>query len=137
MIGDGDTKKEIEEKIVELGIERNVRFLGIRKDIPDLLSIMDAFMLPSLFEGMPNVLIEAQTMGLPCVVSDKITKYANITGQVYYLSLDSNYEEWVEKVLVVKKINPERCRDLLIKKRYSIDSVIQRFIDLVFCEIVK
>lgn len=77
-----------------------VFFLGQRSDIPDLLQAMDVFVLPSLYEGLPVIGIEAQSTGLPCVMSDKVTKEIDITN-VDHLKLSASLSNWSE--LIIKK----------------------------------
>ena len=69
IVGDGPIRKEMEELTVQLGLEGQVTFLGVRKDVPELLSIMDLFVLPSLNEGMGMSLVEAMAMGLPVIAT--------------------------------------------------------------------
>ena len=65
----------------------NVRFLGVRSDIANLMQGMDLFLFPSLFEGLPVVLVEAQAAGLKCLISDSITRETDITGRIEFVSL--------------------------------------------------
>lgn len=99
MIGEGNLKPQIEKKVLELGLTSNVRFLGVRSDIARLMQGMDLFLFPSLFEGLPVVLVEAQAAGLKCVISDSITKETDITGSIEFASLSESPEEWANKVL--------------------------------------
>ena len=81
-------------------------FLGNRSDVNDLMQAMDVLLFPSLFEGLPVTLIEAQAAGLPCVISDKITKQAQITDLIKYESLDAPLENWVDDIeqsLLIKR----------------------------------
>lgn len=99
LIGDGDLRKQIEDKVEGLGLSESVKFLGIRSDIPNLLQGMDLFLFPSLFEGLPVVLIEAQAAGLKCIVSNTITQECDITGRIDFLSLRKPPEEWASHIL--------------------------------------
>ncbi|QWU15127.1 Glycosyltransferase involved in cell wall bisynthesis [Paenibacillus sophorae] len=99
LIGEGELKEKITEKVKSLGIENAVRFLGIRSDINDLMQAMDVFLFPSLFEGLGIAAIEAQAVGLPCFLSDSIPKEVNITGLVKYISLKSTAETWAITIL--------------------------------------
>ena len=99
MVGEGDLKPQIEKKVSDLGLSSNVRFLGVRSDIADLMQGMDLFLFPSLFEGLPVVLVEAQAAGLKCVVSDSITKESDITGRIEFTSLQETPEEWANVIL--------------------------------------
>ena len=94
LVGDGDLKCEIEHKVKKLGIEENVIFTGNRNDIPELLSAADKFLLPSIYEGFPNALIEAEASGLYCVISDTITKQAMLGNLSKSVNLDASMSEW-------------------------------------------
>ena len=78
LVGDGPLRNEIEQKAKELHIENEVLFLGIRSDINRLLQAFDVFVFPSLHEGLPVSLIEAQGSGLPCIISDQISKEVDL-----------------------------------------------------------
>ncbi|MCL2014506.1 MAG: glycosyltransferase family 1 protein, partial [Oscillospiraceae bacterium] len=88
LVGDGELKPEIEQMTDELGIRRFVRFLGVRQDVQELYQAMDVFVLPSLYEGLPVVGIEAQASGLPFIMSDRITKEAAVDGGSVRLGLN-------------------------------------------------
>lgn len=103
LIGDGELLKEIKSLCKKLNIEKNVIFIKNVKNIYDYYNIMDLFMLPSFFEGLPVVGIEAQTNGLHCLFSDNITEEAKVSDKVEYLELDCNV--WVEKIIENAKIN--------------------------------
>lgn len=130
LVGDGPDKKKIENRIKELQIEDSVIFTGIRSDIPNLLSAMDVFVFPSLYEGMPNIVIEAQATGLPCVISDTITKEANITNLVEYLPL-GNIDLWAERVIAIVSRKRKSTIDAFINHKYDIDSVTEEFVRLI------
>ena len=72
MIGVGEKEDEIKKQVHELKLDECVRFLGNRDDVNELYQAMDVFVMPSLFEGIPVVGVEAQFAGLPCVFSDKV-----------------------------------------------------------------
>ena len=95
---------------------------------------MDALILPSLYEGMPNVVIEAQASGLKCVVSDTVTKQADITGLCSYLSLSDNIDLWVDTLLEGENFTRKDTKEDFIKAGYDIQSVCKRFIQLIFGE---
>lgn len=99
LIGDGDLKDQIEKKVESLCLSERVKFLGIRSDISNLMQAMDLFLFPSLYEGLPVVLVEAQAAGLKCVVSNTITQESDITGGVDFISLKKTPEEWASKIL--------------------------------------
>ncbi|MDQ6423272.1 glycosyltransferase family 1 protein [Paenibacillus sp. LHD-117] len=99
LAGDGHLRPAMEKEAEKRGISAAVKFLGVREDIAGLLQAMDLFLFPSLFEGLPVVLVEAQAAGLRCIVSDRITKESDITGRVSFLSLDQSPEVWSDAVL--------------------------------------
>ena len=82
-----------------MGLEDSVKFLGERNDVPDLYCAMDAFILPSRFEGLPMTLIEAQTSGLPSFTSaEAVPRKAAVTPLLSFLSLCEGPEKWAEKI---------------------------------------
>lgn len=99
IIGDGVLKDSLINQSENIKIREKVQFLGLRNDIQDLLNTMDAFVLPSTFEGFPITLVEAQANGLPCFVSDVVTKEVNKTGLIKYISLDNNPIKWANEIL--------------------------------------
>lgn len=99
LVGNGRLRAEIEKQIVSLGVERQVSLVGVRDDIPDLLSAMDVFLLPSSYEGLPVVVVEAQAAGLPCVISDVVTGEVALTDLVRSVSLDESDAVWADAVL--------------------------------------
>lgn len=98
LVGDGELRKSIESAINEKKLSEKVIFTGNRKDVPKILNAMDIFVLPSLFEGVPVVAVEALGNGLPCILSDRITKALQINDNVKYLSIDNGISSWVELI---------------------------------------
>lgn len=96
-VGAGELENEVRAKITELGIEDTVILAGVRTDIPQILGCCDCFLMPSLFEGLPFSLVEAQAANLKCVVSDVVTQTADI-GLITYVSLDRSAAQWAEEV---------------------------------------
>jgi len=102
LVGIGELESIIKVKIERLGLRDKVIFLGVRGDIPDIMMAMDVFVFPSFFEGMPNTVIEAQATGLPCVISDTITKEVRITELVDYMPLNDEAKYWANVALKYK-----------------------------------
>ncbi len=98
MLGEGPDQENIREKCSMLGIEDKVRFLGNQRRPQDYYQAMDIFLLPSFFEGLPGVLVEAQAAGLKCFVSDTVTREAAATDLVTYLSIEQPAEAWAEQI---------------------------------------
>ena len=104
LVGGGEDMTKIQAKAQIMGIAEHVRFLGVRSDVADLMQAMDVFLFPSLYEGLGIALIEAQTAGLPCVVSDTIPHEAYLTDLVDSESLSAPAEKWAEKILAKRAI---------------------------------
>lgn len=99
LVGDGILKSEIKRKVDSLGLSDSVIFLGIRDDIHKLLHAFDVFVFPSLHEGLPVTLVEAQGAGLPCVISDNITSEVDMgLGLIQHLPFNDK-NQWVENIL--------------------------------------
>lgn len=131
--GNGDLEESVHKKVENLGLEDSVVFIGIRSDIPQCMSAMDVFVMPSFFEGMPNTVIEAQATGLPCVIADTITKEANITGLVQYLPLE-NSEKWADVALGAVSEKRKDTKQDFLENKYDIESTVENFVKLVFGE---
>ena len=99
LAGDGPLRPKIAEQARRLGLSEAVRFLGLREDVPALLSAMDCFVFPSLHEGLPVTLVEAQAAGLPVVASSAITDEVCITPLVRRMGLDEPAGEWAAAAL--------------------------------------
>lgn len=110
LVGQGELEENMKEKVAKLGLDDCVEFLGARNDVPTLLKDFDVFLLPSLFEGLPLVGIEAQAAGLPVLAADTVTKELNITGNVEFLSLEKPAKFWAEKILDI--VNDFSRRDM-------------------------
>ena len=134
LVGGGELEGQIRAKVSNLGIDDAVIFTGVRSDIPALLSAMDVFVFPSLYEGMPNTVIEAQATGLPCVISDTITKEADITGLVKYLPLDCSVEKWASAVFEEMKNERKDTHGDFVEAGYDICKVAKEFVSVVFGE---
>lgn len=98
-IGEGELSEDVHEYAERMGVSQYIKFLGIRKDIPDLLIAADVFLLPSLYEGLPIVGVEAQACGLPCVLSDTITKEVALTEAIHFCSLEEDNNIWADALL--------------------------------------
>lgn len=94
LVGTGELRSQIEEKIDLLGLKENVTILESRTDIPNILKALDMFIFPSHFEGLGIALIEAQKMGIPCVISSAIPQAAVVSNLVYRMPQNSTPEEW-------------------------------------------
>lgn len=100
LVGEGNRKKSIEKKVNELGLNNSVVFTGVRSDIPEIMQAMDVFALPSLYEGLGIVAIEAQAAGVKCFASSKrIPEEAKISELLEYVPIAKGSQFWAEKIL--------------------------------------
>lgn len=118
LVGDGILKTKIDKKVQTLGISKNVLFLGKRPDTHRLYNVADIFLFPSLHEGLPVTLIEAQANGLSCFISSEIDKTAKLVKNVWFYSLSNRPKQWAEELC---KINTKRenSRETLEKSPYN------------------
>lgn len=118
-VGTGDMEKEIKGYVSEKGLSSYVEFLGVRDDVYNLLQAADCFILPSFYEGLPIVAIEAQAAGLPCFLSSNISPETKITDLVTFLQL-SNVKEWRDCIVSSKNFNRKSVRNLIVEAGYDI-----------------
>ena len=103
IIGVGEKEKELKEQVKKLNIEKKVYFLGKREDVAELYQAVDLFLMPSFFEGVPVVGIEAQFSGLPCIFSDKVPKETKFEKNVIFIPLDASIKIWCKEILEIKE----------------------------------
>lgn len=124
LIGEGDLKKSIEEKVKKYNLVDNVIFLGVREDVNELLQAIDVFIFPSLFEGLPVTVIEAQASGLPVILSKNITHEVAITDLVEFLPLEKDPKDWGIKTLENYENNErENMEKEIINANYDVKIV--------------
>lgn len=99
LVGTGEKEQELKEKVSELGIDSSVMFLGNRSDVNELYQVMDIFVLPSHFEGIPLVGVEAQFAGLPCLYSKGVPSEVCFNENCRFQSLSEPASVWVDGVL--------------------------------------
>ena len=103
LVGGGELndalKNQIKAKVDDFGLSDAVGFLGVRGDVNRLLQGMDSFILPSLYEGLPVTMIEAQASGLPCTISDRVPEQCDVTGNVQIIGLNATPAEWAKRIL--------------------------------------
>lgn len=118
-------KDEIESKIKEYHLERNILLLGVRDDIPRILQALNVFILPSKFEGLPVIGVEVQAAGVPMLCSDKVSPEVNITKCVSFLTINST-KPWVEGILQERLFRRiEEAPNAVIKAGYDIKATSQ------------
>ncbi|MFR2767570.1 MAG: glycosyltransferase [Thomasclavelia sp.] len=125
LIGSEDQEKDVlavQEMIKVLNLTEHILLLGIRNDVPELLNMMDVFVFPSKYEGLPFTLIETQCNGLMAISSDAVTSQVKVSNCVEFLSLDETNEKWASTALALRKKNHLKdARQDVIKAGYDID----------------
>lgn len=109
LIGDGYLLEEMEEKAAKLKLTDSVLFIGKTTEVYNYLQAMDIFMLPSLYEGLPVVLIEAQAAGVPCIAADTISRESDLTGGIQFLSI-ADIKDWCESIKKTRELIDLRDR---------------------------
>ncbi len=120
--GTGDLDEAVQKYAHDIGVENNVIFLGKYNNIPQLLAAADVFFLPSLYEGLPIVAIEAQAAGLPLVISDNISTETDITGNITFMSLKEDKAKWAEALLKASEMRRYDTFDKIKKAGYDVSS---------------
>ncbi len=121
LVGGGELKEEIENKVKLLGLENAVIFTGVRSDVNNIMQCFNLFILPSLFEGLPVTMVEAQAAGLKCIISDKVPKQCDITGNVEIIPLEESPKKWAEKILSYKNsYKKESMYEEIVKAKFDI-----------------
>lgn len=123
LVGIGELQDEIKDAVKKKKLEDAVIFFGKRSDVDELYSAMDLFVLPSLYEGLPVVGVEAQVSGLPCIFSNEITREVAITENVYFLPIDGSVSDWCSQITNFKNLDLKR--DKLKLKDCSFDIKVQ------------
>lgn len=125
LIGKGEKEEEIKKQVKKMKIEKKVLFLGVREDVNNLYNMMDVFIFPSLYEGLPFTIVEAQCNGLPVYLSNTITKEVDMTGLLHFISND-NIEEWVTKIISEKPVQKHaKSVQKIIDNGYDITTTVK------------
>lgn len=120
LIGVGEKEEEIKKQVEGFGLGEKVKFLGNRTDVNELYQVMDIFVMPSFFEGVPVVGIEAQFAGLPCIFSDKVPKEVKFNQKTDFLGLDEPLEIWTKTIEKYKNDSREQLLGELENSFYNI-----------------
>lgn len=107
LIGDGSMKEEMIRKVESLNLKKEICFWGSSNSVERLLNAIDLILMPSFNEGFPLTLLEEQANGLDCIVSDRIGKEVNLSGNVEFYPIDCGPELWAD-VIIAHKIGSER-----------------------------
>lgn len=121
LVGVGEKEQEIRDQVASLKLDDSVMFLGNRSDVNELYQAMDVFVLPSLFEGIPVVGVEAQFADLPCLFSDKTPSEVKFNERSKFVGLDNPPEFWADEILATRSGEPRsNAREDIVNSRYDI-----------------
>ena len=139
LVGDGELLENLKKKAAELGISDNVIFAGARMDVYRFYNAIDIFVFPSLWEGLPVSIVEAQANGLQCILSDRITRDVKLTDRMSYISLDRGVEFW--STTIKNQLKKETNRYLTDAEKKSIQtfdsSVVAKNLEDFYIELVN
>lgn len=133
LCGDGEERHNIETQIKTHNLENSVLLLGVVNNVNEILQAIDVIVMPSLFEGLPFALLEAQAAGLKCVVSDTVSQESNILGQNVFISLNESDYRWAEQVLnsVTPYSEREQFADQILKKGFDIFDSVEKVQNII------
>lgn len=125
LMGDGDDRPMLEALVQELALEQSVLLPGNVSNVNEYLSALDLFLFPSLYEGMPLSILEAQANGLPCLLSDRVPRDVILTDLPRALSLEAP-SAWIEAALMAHRDDrPERYADQLAAQGFDVTSMVE------------
>lgn len=138
LCGEGPLKDSLMKKAEKLNILNHVLFIGTVPNVNEYMSAMDLFVLPSLYEGLPVTMVEAQASGLPVVCSDEITREVKITDGVKYLSLREGSSNWADEILISATQTRNRFADNETVKdsQFNVESLV-RSVEFVYESVMK
>lgn len=129
LVGEGELRKQIEDKIAELGLQDKVILIGRRKDVVRFLQMFDLFLFPSVYEGLPVSMVEAQCSGLSCLISASITDEIMLTDCVKQLGLEKPVAVWAKTAMDMleagKKTKRHSREDEIKRAGYGIEELVK------------
>ena len=133
LLGEGEDRQKLEKQIVDLNLSSNIIMTGNVTDVHKYLSAMDVFVFPSLYEGMPLSVIEVQTNGLPCVMSDRVPQDVVLTDLIKILSLKESADVWVEVICNSKRSDSYRYEKEIKNLELDSEKMVNKISNL-YCD---
>lgn len=130
LIGEGELRPEVEEYVEKMHLKEKVKFLGAVSNVEEWLQAIDVMILPSLYEGLPFVLVESQAASLPAIVSDTITEEVKVSEYVQYEALESGEKKWAEKAIALANFERKTNYEAMLKSGFDISSMISNLTDI-------
>ena len=130
LLGDGEDRSMIEQEIKRMGLSEHVILTGNVNNVGEYMSAMDVYVFPSLYEGMPLALVEAQTNGLPCVISNRIPDDVYLTDLVDPLPLEDSDEQWISHIIKAKRKTPEAYGKKMFEMGFDTQGMLKKIYKL-------
>ncbi|MBQ8766768.1 MAG: glycosyltransferase family 1 protein [Clostridia bacterium] len=133
-LGEGEDRQKLEKQIIDLGLSGKIIMTGNVTDVHKYLSAMDTFVFPSLYEGMPLSVIEVQTNGLPCVMSDNVPQDVVLTDLIRRLSLNDSADMWVEAICDSERLTSYKYEKIIENLGLDSKKMVNKIAD-IYCGI--
>ena len=134
LVGDGELKEQISRKVLDKGLKDKVIFTGVQEDVVPFYQAMDVFLFPSLYEGLGMVAVEAQATGLPCIISDKVSRECILVDElVSVCSLEDEPSVWAKCAISHIPANRHDYTDIITAKGYNVRQTAKWLADF-YCE---
>lgn len=127
LVGDGEWRSKVETWVADSGCADSIILAGLRSDIPAIVQAMDIFVFPSIYEGMPLTVLEAQASGLPCLISSNVTSDVNIGQDVKMKDLADGVKDWADSIdsfdyAISREVRCHNNYELITKAGYNIEN---------------
>ena len=125
LLGEGTEKEKIIQKVQACGLTKDVRFLGVQRDVAPYLHAANVFLFPSLHEGLPLTIVEAQAAGLPILASNAVPKEADVgAGLLHWMELSDELEKWADRAIALSACDHVDTYEQVLASGYDINSTV-------------
>ncbi len=129
-MGTGPEEENVKALAIDAGIQDKVVFMGNIDNVPEMLQAMDVMAFPSMYEGLPLVVVEWQIAALPCLISDTVTRECAYTDLVHFISLEEDYKMWADEIINLSERNRNRIanevKELTFKNGYDLQKNVEK-----------
>lgn len=126
LLGEGPEKEKIVQKVQACGLTKDVRFFGVQRDVAPYLHAANVFLFPSIQEGLPLTVVEAQAAGLPVLTSQAVPKEADVGANLlHWMALSEPQEKWADMAIALSRCNPADAYEQVLASGYDINSTVE------------